>query len=716
MAFSIRQRQHDAVVHMLNLHVGRMGASALDENAPNEVYKVLIMDRRCFEIITPLVKVHELRRHGVTLHLLLENDRQPIGDVPAVYFVSPTAENVKRIAGDLSAGLYDAHYLNFSSSLPRALLEELAVKATECGAAAKVTRVFDQYLDFVSLAPDLFSLGRGAAYVTLNDPGSSDAAVEAEIERIVDGLLAACATLGKVPVIRCPKGGAAEMIARSLEKRLRDHARGKGGLFATDVGGPHDVERKRDGTNERPILCLFDRNFDVPSIVKHAWTYEPLVHDVLAMRLNRVDIKGDARASDIGKKSYDLEAADDAFWSANADAQFPVVAEEVEKALGEYKKAMADITSATAGDKNAGGAGGSGAPSVGDDRNDTSALVSAVASLPQLQERKRVIDKHTNIATALLGEIKTRGLDEYHVVEEDLLAGKGDRAAMMGLLDATGRGSPEDKLRLAIVRAAAAARQRARAGPADAEDAAASASDAEAVEGALRASGADSAALEFFQRAARLDASLGGGAGPGAYAQTVTATADDDSGGGDLLDWADKLYGQSIDAVAKGVQSLLRGDRRGAVARAVEAWRRTRAASRRLIRSRASTRRRRSRSGARAAVASPARRHGGVPEAIVFVAGGGNYAEYREYVALGKAAKARADRRAERTRQKRAWCTAPPSRDRRGVRGAARGARAEDQAVREARTKSCVWERESGSDRRLRVIHPRINHRLCRPV
>ena len=358
MAFSIRQRQHDAVVHMLNLHVGRMGASALDENAPNEVYKVLIMDRRCFEIITPLVKVHELRRHGVTLHLLLENDRQPIGDVPAVYFVSPTAENVKRIAGDLSAGLYDAHYLNFSSSLPRALLEELAVKATECGAAAKVTRVFDQYLDFVSLAPDLFSLGRGASYVTLNDPGSSDAAVEAEIERIVDGLLAACATLGKVPVIRCPKGGAAEMIARSLEKRLRDHARGKGGLFATDVGGPHDVERKRDGTNERPILCLFDRNFDVPSIVKHAWTYEPLVHDVLAMRLNRVDIKGDARAGEIGKKSYDLEAADDAFWSANADAQFPVVAEEVEKALGEYKKAMADITSATAGDKNAGGAGG----------------------------------------------------------------------------------------------------------------------------------------------------------------------------------------------------------------------------------------------------------------------------------------------------------------------------------------------------------------------
>jgi Sec-independent protein translocase protein TatA len=196
------------------------------------------------------------------------------------------------------------------------------------------------------------------------------------------------------------------------------------------------------------------------------------VHDVLAMRLNRVDIKGDARAGEMGKKSYDLEAADDAFWSANADAQFPVVAEEVEKALGEYKKAMADITSATSGTgtKEGAGEGNTNSARNEESRNDTSALVSAVASLPQLQERKRVIDKHTNIATALLGEIKQRGLDEYHVVEEDLLAGKPDRAAMMGLLDATGRGTPEDKLRLAIVRAAAAARQRARDGT-DAEDA-----------------------------------------------------------------------------------------------------------------------------------------------------------------------------------------------------------------------------------------------------
>ena len=51
-----------------------------------------------------------------------------------------------------------------------------------------------------------------------------------------------------------------------------------------------------------------------------------------------------------------------------------------------------------------------------------------------------MIDKHTNVATAAAGD-RRRGIDEYHAVEEDLLCGKGDKAAVMSLLDATG-GAP----------------------------------------------------------------------------------------------------------------------------------------------------------------------------------------------------------------------------------------------------------------------------------
>lgn len=51
-----------------------------------------------------------------------------------------------------------------------------------------------------------------------------------------------------------------------------------------------------------------------------------------------------------------------------------------------------------------------------------------------MQEKKKVLDKHTNLATALLQAIKSRGLDGFYNLEEDLLTGKADTAALIKLL------------------------------------------------------------------------------------------------------------------------------------------------------------------------------------------------------------------------------------------------------------------------------------------
>jgi len=41
----------------------------------------------------------------------------------------------------------------------------------------------------------------------------------------VDGLFSALVTLGVVPIIRAPRGGAAEAVAQGLDTKLRDHLR-----------------------------------------------------------------------------------------------------------------------------------------------------------------------------------------------------------------------------------------------------------------------------------------------------------------------------------------------------------------------------------------------------------------------------------------------------------------------------------------------------------
>ena len=121
---------------------------------------MLVYDRKCRDIISPLLNVSKLRKRGVTLHLLLEAEREDIPDVPAVYFIEPTEENIQRIAEDAGKRLYSAVYLNFVSKLDRPIMERLARATIANGAYNLIAKVVDQYLDFVTLEPRLFTLNQ----------------------------------------------------------------------------------------------------------------------------------------------------------------------------------------------------------------------------------------------------------------------------------------------------------------------------------------------------------------------------------------------------------------------------------------------------------------------------------------------------------------------------------------------------------------------------
>lgn len=516
MALNLRQRQTDCIIRMLNLNQPVNSSGTANE----EVYKILIYDKFCQNILSPLIHVKDLRKHGVTLYFLIDKDRKPVHDVPAVYFVQPTHSNILRIVSDASRSLYDTFHLNFSFSIPRPLLEDLASGTLNSDSVHRISKVHDQYLEFVTLEDNLFSLAQKSCYLQLNDPSAGDREIEEIVEKIVSGLFCVLATLAVVPIIRCPRDGPAEMVASALDQRLRDHLLSKNNLFSE---GGSSVS-----SFQRPVLCIFDRNFELSVGIQHDFRYKPLVHDVLGLKLNRLSVQGDKG----GMRSYELDSSDP-FWVANGSLEFPEVAVEIETQLNKYKKDIEEVNRRTGGND---GAEFDGQDLIGNTKH----LMNAVNSLPELTERKQVIDKHTNIATVLLGEIKERSLDSFAKKENDMMIrGSIDRNELLGVLK--GKGTKVDKLRFAIMYLISAETI--------------PQSEVEMVETALRESEVDTSAFQYVKKIKSLNVSL----------------ASANSSRSNIVDWAEKLYGQSISAVTAGVKNLLSSDRQLALTRIVEA-------------------------------------------------------------------------------------------------------------------------------------------------
>ncbi|RZF38555.1 hypothetical protein LSTR_LSTR006150 [Laodelphax striatellus] len=442
---SLREKQIAALKQMLNLNQPQTKLMAAEP-----VWKILIYDRYGQDIISPLISIKELRELGVTLHVQLHSDRDPIPDVPAVYFCMPSEENLGRMGQDMQNNIYDIYHLNFISPISRQRLEDLAAAALQNNCVSQIHKVFDQYLNFISLEDDMFVLRHqnsdSISYYAINRGEIKDTEMEAIMDTTVDSLFSVFATLGTVPVIRSARGNAAEMVAEKLDKKLRENLRDtRNSLFLTDA------TQAGNFSFQRPLLIILDRNVDMATPLHHTWTYQALAHDVLELSLNRVVVEEGGGKSPGGSVRAKTRACDldsrDKFWVTHKGSPFPIVAEAIQEELEQYRSSEEEVKrlKATMGIDNESDV----AFSMMNDN--TAKLTSAVNSLPQLLEKKRLIDIHTTIATGILNAIKSRRLDTLFELEEKIMAKASLDKPLMDVISDPDTGTPDDKMRLFII-------------------------------------------------------------------------------------------------------------------------------------------------------------------------------------------------------------------------------------------------------------------------
>ena len=445
MAFSIRDKQTYAVKSMLTL-----GQGPVRKFASEPEWKILIYDQHGQDIISPLMSVADLRELGVTLYLPLNSSRDAIPDVPALYFVVASNESIAQICQDMQDQLYSSYYFNFISGISRNKLENLANAALRYDADAQVMKIYDQYINFISLEKHMFVLKNekdDTSYFNLNKSNLKDHEMMSITDSIVDGLYSVFVTLGVIPIIRCPTGNAAEIVAEKLDKRLRENLRDARNSFFSSMSAVSDGGPAMSNF-QRPLLLIWDRSLDLATPLHHTWTYQAMIHDVLDFQLNTVTVTEMHKEGDVSrvKKTHKYNLAQsDKFWQTNMGNPFPEVAQAVQEEIEEYKNHEEEVQRL----KTAMGlAGGDGPVDISDN---TARLTSAMSSLPELLEKKRLIDMHTTIATSLLSSIKDRKLDEYFEMEEKLMSKTTAEKSVMDFINDPEGGCPADKMRLFLI-------------------------------------------------------------------------------------------------------------------------------------------------------------------------------------------------------------------------------------------------------------------------
>lgn len=219
--------------------------------------------------------------------------------------------------------------------------------------------------------------------------------IENEIKNIVSGLFSVFECTSYYPIIRFRKGDISETIAYELNALFQEKA---------------ERDEKQNGykmpskQRKRCLLMLFNRDIDWSIMLKHSWTYLPLIHDLVGIKTNKIIIKEEGK-----DKAYDLDFMNDPILAEYALKDIPELGENIDKKLQEWKMKYDEMNTKA---------------NTQEVTEVFSNLNSVLDSLPKIKQEREKIEAHSSICTQLFDIIKQRDIDTFDGIEDELITKK----------------------------------------------------------------------------------------------------------------------------------------------------------------------------------------------------------------------------------------------------------------------------------------------------
>jgi len=382
--------------------------------------KALVVDAHTAAVVSMLLSMSDLERLDIFLLLLVDTEvRESMRHMKAVYFVQPTGANREHIIRVLREPKFSEYHLFFSNLLPEHHCRKLAV----CDDFEVVQAVHELFADVFAVNHDLFSLNMGTTAHLAKESRLWDSEEESTVERIVEGLFSVCMALRMSPVIRFT---ASSEVTKRVAQRLKHHideqrANQEHSIF-------DDFERECGGQGSH-VMMLMDRRSDPVTPLLTQWTYQGMLHDMLTLDQNRVDM------SRVPGNPPELRLAEmcttqDRFYGENAFSNFPDLCQNVQR----YSAEVEQLEEAAK-------------------RRGLDEMAQFAERYAEIQSKKPNLAKHLAIADVMRGVIEERGLYDASELEQAIACEESHADHYQRLLEllAGPRIGDEERLRLVLL-------------------------------------------------------------------------------------------------------------------------------------------------------------------------------------------------------------------------------------------------------------------------
>jgi syntaxin-binding protein 1 len=223
---------------------------------------IMIVDKKSLGIISNAVSVLDLTQRGVTVIEQLEKSRKPMPEVDALYFLTPTYKSINRLTVDfIEQAPYRQVHLFFTGKISDKSMRSIANSSV----MPYIKTFKEANCGFRIIGRDCFSLETSGLFGSLYLSKSSTERKEI-LSYISKNLTSVCGVMKDLPYV-CYQSSSA--LCQELALYLED-----------DITELYRKLPDIQVRNNRPILVIMDRNYDLATPLIHDIHYEAILKDI----------------------------------------------------------------------------------------------------------------------------------------------------------------------------------------------------------------------------------------------------------------------------------------------------------------------------------------------------------------------------------------------------------------------------------------------------